>query len=142
MHPQEYATSVPHISQTTKTNLLKVDCSVAPSRDARASIMASAHFGLGDKSKWGYLGSRKAVYDEWKAHKTIAKLAKAFDRTQGQIRELILEYLLYLKAISQNWTKLEKSVLLNPSVEFNPPVRFFRPAATRRKWVLPTTQPI
>jgi hypothetical protein len=45
--------------------------------------MASAHFGTGDKSKWGYLGSRKAVYDEWKSGKTLPKLAKLFNVTQG-----------------------------------------------------------
>jgi hypothetical protein len=59
--PSEYGASVPHISQSAKTSLLSVDCSIAPSRDALLPIMTSAHFGLGDKSKWGYLGSRKAT---------------------------------------------------------------------------------
>ena len=89
--PKEYAGSVPSISAKSKATLLNVDCSIAPNRDALLPIMASAHFGLGDKSKWGYLGSRKAVYDEWQSGKTIAKLAKVFDRTQGQIKDLIFE---------------------------------------------------
>lgn len=124
--PKEYAISVPHLSEQAKTSLLTVDCTIAPDRDSLLPIMASAHFGLGDKTKWGYLGSRKAVYDEWKAGKSIAKLAKAFDRSQSDIKELIVEYLLYLKALGLNWTKKEKEALLNPAVEFNPPVRFLQ----------------
>jgi len=124
--PDEYANSVPSVSTAMKEELLAVDCSVAPSRDALLSIMANAHFGLGDKSKWGYLGSRKAVYDEWKSGKSIAQLSSAFGRKQGQIRDLILEYQLYLEALKLNWTPAEKKELLNPAVEFNPPVRFLQ----------------
>jgi hypothetical protein len=124
--PADYADSIPDLSARVKTALLDVACSIAPNRDALLPIMASAHFGLGDKSKWGYLGSRKAVFDKWKAGKSIAQLAKAFDRTQGQIKELILEYLLYQKALSLPWTREEKKALLKPSVEFNPPVRFLQ----------------
>jgi hypothetical protein len=131
--PKEFAVSVTGISKAFKSSLLSVDCSIAPSRDALLPIMASAHFGLGDKSKWGYLGSRKAVYDEWKAGKTIPKLAKAFDRTPGQIKELILEYLLYLKALALHWTSAEKKILLMPSVEFNPPVRFLQSKGHKEK---------
>lgn len=116
----------PQISDKFRKTLLEVDCSIAPSRDALLPIMANAHFGLGDKSKWGYLGSRKAVYDEWKSGKTIAQLSKAFDRTKGQINDLILEYQLYLKALDLNWTRHEEAILLNPAVEFNPPVRFLQ----------------
>lgn len=89
-------------------------------------ITARAHFGVGDKSKWGYLGSRKAVYDEWKSGRTLPELAKDFDQSEREIRELILEYLLYLKALSLVWTKAEKEILLDPAVKFNPPVRFLQ----------------
>jgi hypothetical protein len=130
--PSEYGPP-PHVSSDTKTALLSVDCSIAPTRDALLPIMASAHFGLGDKSKWGYLGSRKAVYDEWKSGKSIPKLAKAFDRTLGQIKELILEYLLYREALALSWTSQEKAVLLSPSVEFNPPVRFLQTSGHKQK---------
>jgi hypothetical protein len=116
--PHEYAGSVPHISNTMKNNLLSVDCSVAPDRDALMPIMASAHFGVGDKSRWGYLGSRKAVYDEWKAGKTLAKLAKLFKITQGEVKELILEYQLYLKAIwpAPGFEDTELGVFMEPEV--------------------------
>lgn len=124
--PHAIANSVPDVSEAVKNSLLTVDCSIAPNRDALLPIMANSHFGLGDKSKWGYLGSRKAVYDEWKAGKSVAQLAKAFDRTKGQIKELILEYMLYLKAIGFRWTASEKDILLDPAVEFNPPVRFLQ----------------
>lgn len=124
--PAGYADIVPQISKSLRSAFLQVDCSIAPSRDALLPIVANAHFGLGDKSKWGYLGSRKAVFDEWKAGKTIAQLAKAFDRTKGQINDLILEYELYLTAIRLKWTKDELNVLLDPAVEFNPPVRFLQ----------------
>jgi hypothetical protein len=101
-----------------KNNLLSVDCSVAPDRDALMPIMASAHFGVGDKSRWGYLGSRKAVYDEWKAGKTLAKLAKLFKITQGEVKELILEYQLYLKAIwpAPGFEDTELGVFMEPEV--------------------------
>lgn len=131
--PKEYTDSVPHISQKLKTSLMNIECSIAPNRDALLPIVANAHFGLGDKSKWGYLGSRKAVYDERQDGKTIAKLAKAFDRTQAQIKELILEYLLYLESLKLDWTVQEKSILLNPSVEFNPPVRFLQTKGHKEK---------
>jgi hypothetical protein len=130
--PKEYG-GPPHISPAMKVALLSIECSIAPNRDALLPIMASAHFGLGDKSKWGYLGSRKAVFDEWKAGKSVTKLAKVFDRTQGQIKDLILEYLLYLKALGFTWTPQEKVVLLNPSVEFNPPVRFLQTSGHKGK---------
>ncbi len=124
--PEEYASSVPHIPEPMKAELLAVDCTIAPSRDALLPIMASAHFGLGDKSKWGYLGSRKAVFDEWVGGKSIAQLASAFDKKPGQIRDLILEYQLYLAALDLGWTKAERDELLKPEVEFNPPVRFLQ----------------
>ena len=131
--PNDFAASVPHISDKAKGSLLDVDCSIAPNRDALLPIMANAHFGLGDKSKWGYLGSRKAVYDEWRSGKAVPKLAKTFDRKPRQIRELILEYRLYLKALSLNWTQKEKAILLNPAIEFNPPVRFLQTSGHKQK---------
>lgn len=131
--PRAYASGLPKISAALKKNLLSVDCSIAPTRDALLPIMASAHFGLGDKSKWGYLGSRKAVYDEWVAGKKIPQLAAAFDRTKGQIQELILEYKLYLEALKLPWTPAERAVLLDPKVEFNPPVRFLQTSGHKAK---------
>ncbi len=95
--------------------------------------MASAHFGTGDKSRWGYLGSRKAVYDEWKSGKSLNKLAKLFKVTQGEIKELILEYQLYLKALSLTWTSAEKAALLKPGLAFNPPVRFLQTSGHKDK---------
>jgi hypothetical protein len=124
--PKQDASSIPQIAENLKNQLLDVDCEIAPDRAALLPIMASAHFGLGDKSKWGYLGSRKAVFDEWQSGKTIMQLAKAFDRTSSQIQELIHEYRLYLEALKLNWTSSDKEILLNPKVEFNPPVRFLQ----------------
>lgn len=126
MAPAQYAASVPLVGKAVKAELEYVDCSIAPTRDALLPIMASSHFGLGDKSKWGYLGSRKAVYDEWLGGKTIPQLASAFARKQPAIRELIVEYKLYLEALKLPWTDAEKAALLNPAVEFNPPVRFLQ----------------
>ena len=124
--PSGYETSVPHLPAPVKEELVGVDCSIAPSRDALLPIMANAHFGLGDKSKWGYLGSRKVVYDEWKEGKSINQLATAFERKKGTIRDYILEYELYLEALKLPWTQAEKDLLTDPAVEFNPPVRFLQ----------------
>jgi hypothetical protein len=131
--PKDFVGTVPHISGAVKTHLLNVDCSIAPDRDALMPIMASAHFGAGDKSKWGYLGSRKAVYDEWKGGKSLPKLAKLFHVTQGEIKELILEYRLYLKALAPTWTHTEKEILLKPNLAFNPPVRFLQTSGHKEK---------
>jgi hypothetical protein len=131
--PRDYAGSIPNISEKTKTSLSEVDCSVAPSREALLPIMVSAHFGLGDKSKWGYLGSRKAIYDEWENGWSIAQLSKAFKISQGDVKEFILEYLLYLKAISLSCSTSEKQILLNPKVAFNPPVRFLQTSGHKEK---------
>ncbi|MDY6924597.1 MAG: hypothetical protein SWI22_11645, partial [Pseudomonadota bacterium] len=124
--PSQYAHLVPSVDEKFKASLLSVDCSVAPSREAMLPIMADAHFGLGDKSKWGYLGSRKAVYDEYKGGKTVATLAGIFKRPKGKIRDYILEYTLYLEALKLKWSSEERAKLLDPGVEFNPPVRFLQ----------------
>lgn len=124
--PAAFSSAVPHIPGPIKDDLLSIDCTIAPSRDALLPIMASAHFGLGDKTKWGYLGSRKAVYDEWKSGRSISQLAAAFDRKKGQINDLILEYQLYLEALRFDWTPSERQILIDPKVEFNPPVRFLQ----------------
>jgi hypothetical protein len=131
--PKPYASSVPKVSAAIVKSLSSVDCSIAPNRDVLLKIMANAHFGVGDKSKWGYLGSRKAVYDEWKAGRTIPQLAGVFDRTEGQIRDLLIEYLLYLEALGLTWTKAEREVLQRPSVQFNPPVRFLQTQGHKEK---------
>jgi hypothetical protein len=125
--------SVPHITAATLESLANVDCTVAPNRELLMPIMASAHFGLGDKSKWGYLGSRKIIYDEWKAGNNLAKLAKVFKLTQGEVKDFILEYVLYQKALSLGWTSQEKERLLDPAVAFNPPVRFLQTSGHKEK---------
>jgi hypothetical protein len=61
--PEKYKSQVPHISRVLKNSLLTIDVSVAPNRDALMPVMARAHFGLGEKSKWRYLGSRKVLYE-------------------------------------------------------------------------------
>jgi hypothetical protein len=124
--PAQFSASVPLVGKAVKAELENVDCSIAPTRDALLPIMASSHFGLGDKSKWGYLGSRKAVYDEWQGGKAIPQLASVFARKQPLIRDLIVEYKLYLAALKLPWTDAEKAALLDPAVEFNPPVRFLQ----------------
>ncbi|WP_157089251.1 hypothetical protein [Oceanibaculum pacificum] len=124
--PVEYASAVPLVSPSVKDEMASVDVAIAPSRDALMPIMARAHFGRGDKSTWSYLGSRKAVYDDWKSGKSIGQLANIFDRTQGSIRDLLLEYMLYLEALNLDWTPAEREIFLRPSVEFNPPVRFLQ----------------
>ena len=131
--PKDHAGTVPHIPETFKKSLLNIECSIAPDRDALMPIMASAHFGMGDKSKWGYLGSRKAVYDEWKSGKTLPKLAKLFHVTQGEIKDLILEYQLYRKALTLPWSHTEKEILLEPKLAFNPPVRFLQTSGHKQK---------
>lgn len=131
--PSEYASLIPKVSAAVSRGLRQVDCAIAPNRDALLPIMANSHFGVGDKSKWGYLGSRKAVYDEWKAGRTISGLAEAFDRTEGQVRELITEYLLYSESLNLSWTKSEREILGRPSVQFNPPVRFLQTRGHKEK---------
>lgn len=131
--PKNHKFSLPSLSETAKASMLNVECSIAPDRDAMLPIMARSHFGEGDKEHWGYLGSRKAVYDEWKSGRSIASTAKAFNLSQGDTRDLILEYLLYLSALSLKWSKSEKAALLSPKVQFNPPVRFLQGAGHKSK---------
>jgi hypothetical protein len=131
--PRDFEGTVPHISDVAKNHLLNIDCSIAPDRDALMPIMASAHFGTGDKSRWGYLGSRKALYDEWHSGKSLSKLAKLFNISQAEIKELILEYQLYLKALNLQWTSKEKDILLKPKLAFNPPVRFLQTSGHKEK---------
>lgn len=124
--PGQFADAVPHIPQSVRDELVSVDVSIAPNRDSLMTIMARAHFGRGDKSRWGYLGSRKAVHDDWVAGKSIPQLAHVFGRTQAGVRDLLIEYILYLECLKLDWTPAEKEILLKPSIEFNPPVRFLQ----------------
>jgi hypothetical protein len=124
--PPEYESQIPSVSEDFRASLLVVDCTIAPSRDALLPIMAESHFGTGDKSKWGYLGSRKAIHDEHQKGKSIPQLAKAFAVTQSEVTDYLIEYQLYLEAIGLDWTEKEKEKLLNPRVLFNPPVRFLQ----------------
>lgn len=124
--PAEYADAVPAINAALEESLDEIECSVAPNRDTLRPIMASAHFGLGDKSKWGYLGSRKAIFDELSEGKSVNKIASDFDIKPGEVKDYIIEYKLYLEALGLGWTEEEKKVLVNPAVAFNPPVRFFQ----------------
>jgi hypothetical protein len=125
--------SVPNIAPSIKASFAKVDCTIAPNRDALMPIMASAHFGLGDKQRWKYLGSRKIIYDESKAGWTLQKLSKVFGLTLSEVRDFILEYELYRKALSLSWTNDEKARLLDPAVAFNPPVRFLQTSGHKEK---------
>ncbi|MHB0953326.1 MAG: hypothetical protein ACYC10_15545 [Allorhizobium sp.] len=131
--PKEYESLIPDVSDAVREKLLHIESSIAPSRDDLLSIMANAHFGEGDKSKWGYLGSRKAVFDEWAGGRTIPKIAKAFGLTQAAITDLILEYKLYLKALELDWSTAERAVLQKPSLAFNPPVRFLQGSGHKEK---------
>lgn len=124
--PKAFETQLPHVVDDFKASLLVVDCSVAPNRDALLPIMAEMHFGTGDKSKWGYLGSRKIIHDEHASGKTVAHLARAFGVTQSDIVDYLLEYQLYLEALKLSWTPAEKEKLLDPRIQFNPPVRFLQ----------------
>lgn len=124
--PTEYSDAVPAISSVLEQSLDEIECSIAPNRDTLRPIMASAHFGLGDKSKWGYLGSRKAIVDELNEGKSVSKIASDFDIKPGEVKDYIIEYKLYLEALKFDWTDEEKKILLNPAVAFNPPVRFLQ----------------
>ena len=117
---------VPAVSTELKQSLSKIECAVAPDRESLLPIMASAHFGLGDKSKWGYLGSRKAVHDQWLKGHTVPQLAKIFAQPKGRIRDFILEYKLFLHALDYEWSDEERETLEDPAVKFNPPVRFLQ----------------
>lgn len=131
--PKDYAETVPHVSEALKKALKTVGCTLASDRDSLMPVMAGAHFGRGDKSQWGYLGSRQTIYNEWKSGKTLAKIGKVFRLTQGEVRDLILEYQLYLKALALHWTHKEKDILLAPNVAFNPPVRFLQTSGHKSK---------
>lgn len=131
--PPEYAGKIPAISKEMKEDLLSVSCSIAPDRDTLSPIMANAHFGLGDKSKWGYLGSRKAVYDEWKSGKTIDKLSEVFNKNRNEIINYLMEYTLYLEALKFDWTQKQKEQLIDPEIKFNPPVRFLQGSSHKEK---------
>lgn len=124
--PAAYGSQLPDVSDDLKSSLLVVDCTIAPNRDALLPIMADSHFGVGDKSKWGYLGSRKALHDEHASGKTIAQLGRAFGVSQADIVDYLLEYQLYLDSLKLNWAASEKARLLDPRVQFNPPVRFLQ----------------
>ncbi len=122
--PKGFADQVPTISDERKTSLLVVDCTISPTREALLPIMVQAHFGEGDKSKWGYLGSRKALYDENQGGKSVQALSRIFHLTQSEVVNFLIEYELYLEALKLGWSAKEKEKLLDPNVAFNPPVRF------------------
>jgi hypothetical protein len=131
--PAEFEDEVPELSAEIKDTLRVVDCSIAPSRASLDKIMARAHFGRGEKERWKYLGSRQAIYRRWKAGEKIPHLARTFDITQSEVKDYILEYLLYLESLKLNWTDAEKERLQDPRLQFNPPVRFLQTAGHKEE---------
>jgi hypothetical protein len=131
--PAEFEDDVPELSAEIKDTLRVVDCSIAPSRASLDKIMARAHFGRGEKERWKYLGSRQAIYRRWKAGEKIPHLSRTFDITQSEVKDYILEYLLYLEALKLNWTDAEKEKLQDPRLQFNPPVRFLQTAGHKEE---------
>jgi hypothetical protein len=131
--PKNYTHLVPQVSKDVKESMLTVRCSVAPNRETLFPIVVNAHFGRGVKEPWSYLSSRKSIYDEWQMGKSIAKLAKDFKLTPGKVKNFLLEYELYLHALDYKWTKKERNELLDPHVEFNPPVRFLQTSGHKNK---------
>lgn len=124
--PEEFADEVPEIAQEMQDTLRLVDCSIAPSRASLDRIMARSHFGRGEKVQWSYLGSRQAVYRRWENGETLVHLARTFEISQSDVRDLILEYLVYLESLKLTWTDEERETLLNPNLQFNPPIRFLQ----------------
>lgn len=131
--PAGFEGRVPAISDEMKVDLLSVDCTIAPDRDTLFPIMTNAHFGRGDKSKWGYLGSRQAIYKELVAGKNIDEIAELFEISPSEVRRYIIEYKLYLEAIKLRWTLKEKQKLLDPAIAFNPPIRFLQTKGHKEK---------
>lgn len=124
--PSEFVGEVQTITLALKEELSAIDCTIAPTRDSLLPIMANAHFGLGEKKFWSYLGSRKAVYSEWQSGKSVTVLSAAFGQKKSQLRNLLMEYKLYEEALTLDWTDEERQEIEHPSVEFNPPVRFLQ----------------
>lgn len=124
--PLHFKAQVPAISDELRQSLTDIECAVAPDRESLLPIVANAHFGLGDKSKWGYLGSRKAVHDQWLKGHTVPQLAKIFNQPKGKIRDYILEYKLFQQSLDFEWSNEEREKLEDPAVKFNPPVRFLQ----------------
>lgn len=132
--PPTFAGNFPtSISDEARNNLLSVACTIAPTRESLLSIVAEAHFGTGDKSKWGYLGSRQAIYNEWVHEKSIERIAAVFKKKPSEIRNFLMEYKLHSEAISLEWTPQEREKLLDPRVKFNPPVRFLEGQQHKQK---------
>jgi hypothetical protein len=131
--PPQYEDKIPVLSGEQQASFQVIDVTLAPSRASLMPIMARSHFGTGDKARWGYLGSRKAVYDEYKKQSSLSHLAKVFDRPKSDVIDYILEYLLYQEAIKLPWSANELEVLLNPNVMFNPPVRFLETQGHKEK---------
>ena len=129
--PKKFAAGLPTANDQLKAKLKTIPCAIAPSRDQLLPIMARSHFGRGDKSSWSYLGSRKALYDEWAEGKSIKSLSQAFAVQEVSIRDFILEYVLYLETLKLDWTEDEIALLVSPNLKFNPPIRFLQSSGHR-----------
>lgn len=131
--PPGYEAKVPSISEKMKADLLTVDCTIAPDRETLFPIMTHAHFGLGDKSKWGYLGSRQAIYNEFKYGKSVDEISDMAGIGKSEVKNYIIEYELYLEAVKFKWSPKEKQKLQDPSLAFNPPIRFLQGKTHKEK---------
>jgi hypothetical protein len=129
--PKEYKHLVPNVSEAIKAACSKVRCAIAADRDELKPIQAEAHFGLGAKEPWSYLGKRQQLYTDWKSGYSIDQLASIYSEKQAGIRSYLVQYSLYLACLSLPWSPSESEALKQPSLEFNPPVRFFDTRAHR-----------
>ncbi|MEG9268027.1 hypothetical protein [Qipengyuania sp. Mu-71] len=129
--PAEYADKVPDISDEFADTLRVVDVTIAPSRSSLDKIVARAHFGRGEKERWKYLGNRQAIYKRWKDGEKLLSLSRTFEISKSDVRDYLIEYLIYLEALKLDWTPSEREKLTDPKLQFNPPIRFLQTSGHR-----------
>ncbi|WP_425417348.1 hypothetical protein [Oricola indica] len=131
--PAHLAGIVPKVSDEIKQGCKRVRCAIAQNREQLKPLQAEAHFGRGAKSPWSYLGSRQAVYRDWKSGLIIDRLADIYRSKPAEIRSFLIQYDLYLKVLALDWSAGELEKLKEPNLQFNPPVRFFDTSANRQR---------
>lgn len=122
--PTAYRSRFPVVTAKTRARIAKVQCDVAPSREAAEPILTKRHTEQGPKP-WSPVANMRRAVRLLGTHSN-EQVAQTLGTTVAKVKKLVRPYRLLQYAWSlPGWTADEKKALLNEKLVTNPYTRFF-----------------
>ena len=122
--PTAYKSRFPVVSAETRKRVAKVQCDVAPSREAAEPILTKRHTEQGPKP-WSPVANMRRAVRLLNTHSN-EQVAQTLGTTVAKVRKLVRPYrLLQVAWTLPGWTADEKKALENEKLVTNPYTRFF-----------------